>query len=314
MFLKAPYIPPTDSSNQIDTQNFEEAFLNMKPVIDDEIIVDMEQEQERGQTDSEPSSGEDPIPAPSRPRISRSHPPDDIVDVFDGYSFRDRYSAVITEDEGLHGRDKEEGVGRATKAETTSRRNGLEEQAILIAEALQSLIPPIHQRPPEPPPVYNDAISASFPNATPLAAPDIPTLVPAAPPILPTGVVANAASASLTRQHHQNFKPKSLHRQRNFKHTLREKTGVSVSEADDSFTHNHENENVDASRGEESDNCPWSFVDVDRGNHSGPQSTKTVSHHLMALLTPETRLTKRQPDVETFVLDRPELSQPEDCW
>jgi hypothetical protein len=292
MFRTAPYIPPTDSSNQRDTQNFEEAFLNMKPVIDDEIYVDMEQRQGQGQTDSEPSSGEDPIPTPSRPRISPSHPPDDIVDVFDGYSFSDRHSTVIIEEEGVPGRDKEEGEEKETEAETISRRNDLAEQAILIAEALQSLIPPIQQRPPEPPPVYNDAISAFFPNTAPLATPDKPTPVPAPPPILPTGVVANAASASLTRHHHQNFKLKSLHPQRNFKPTLQEKTGVSVSEPDDGFTHNHENENVDATRGEESDNCPWNFVDVDRGNHSGPQSIKTVSYHLLALLAPETRLMK----------------------
>lgn len=41
-------IPPTESSNPGDMQDFEEAFLSMKPVIDDEIYVDTDQNQEQG--------------------------------------------------------------------------------------------------------------------------------------------------------------------------------------------------------------------------------------------------------------------------
>lgn len=311
MLQKAPYIPPIDSSNQRDTQNFEEAFLNMKPVIDDEIYVDMEQSQEQSQTDSEPTGGELPIPAPFQHGIPPSHPPDDTVDVFEGYSFSDRHSSVIIEEEGVPGKDEEGGEDRETEAETIPRRNDLSEQTTLILEALRSLIPPIHQRPPEPPPVYTDTNLALFPDTTLLAVPDIPTptQVSAPPPILPTDVVANA----LGRRQHPNFKPKSPHPQRNLKYTRQEKTVVSVSELDNCFLGNHENENVDATQGEEVDNCPWNFVDVDKGNHSGPHSMKSVSYHLL-LLFPETRLTKRQPDVETFRFDHPELSQPQDCW
>ena len=284
MFPKAPYIPPTDSSNSRDTQNFEEAFLKMKPAIDDEIYVDMEQEEGRGPVDSEPMGSDDPIATSFQPRISLAYPPDDTVHVFDEYSFNDRHSNAIIEEEGEPGNDNEEGDDRETEAETIPRRNDLTEQRNLILEALKSLSPPIQQRPAEPPPVYIDANPVLFPNIT-----DITTQVSAPPPIPPTDVLANAATTALAYHHRQDFMPKSFHPQRNIKHARKEKTAVSISEADDRFSVNHENDDVHATQGASFDNRPGNFVNVDRGNHSGTHSIKTVSYHLLLLLAPESQ-------------------------
>ena len=277
----------------------------MKPVIDDEIYVNMEQQEERGLADLEPTSSEDPIATPFQPHISPAYPPDDTVDVFEGYSFYDRHSTVIIEEEGVPGRVTEPGEDGETEAETILGRNDLTEPTILIA-ALQSLTPPIQQRPPEPPPVYTEANLAPFPNATLLAVPDIPTQVPAPPPTLPTGVVANTVTTAFARHHRQAFEPKSLHQQSNYKRTHQEKTVVPISERD-------HDEDVDATYGEGLDNCP-DYINVDGESHNGPGSINTVSYYLLSMLAPDTRLTNRQLAVKTFIFDDPELSQPEDCW
>jgi hypothetical protein len=275
-FHTAPYIPPTDSSKFSDTQNFEQAFLNMEPVINDEIYVDMEQE-ERGQVDLEPRGSEDPIATHSQTRISPTYPPDDADDVFEGYSFNDRHSTVINEEEKVPVKDKEAREGGETETETSLGRNDLIKQTIFMKEALQSLTPPIRQRPPEPPPVYSDTNSAPLPVATLLAIPDIPTQAPASPLISPTYVVGNAAIAA-SAHHHQTFKPKSSPRQRNFRRTRQEKTLVPVSELDHRSEDEDEGEDeeVDMNHGEGPDNCQLNIVNVDRGNHNGPRSIKTV--------------------------------------
>jgi hypothetical protein len=96
-FCTAPYIPPIDPSNAGDTQNFDHTFLDMKPVINDEN--DMDTDQEREQIDEEPTDGEDSVATPSQSRSSSAQSPDDLMDLFDGYSFKGRHSVII-EDEG----------------------------------------------------------------------------------------------------------------------------------------------------------------------------------------------------------------------
>ena len=51
----APYIPPIDPSNASDTQIFDDTFLEMEPVINDENDMDTDQEREREHTDLEPT-------------------------------------------------------------------------------------------------------------------------------------------------------------------------------------------------------------------------------------------------------------------
>ena len=54
----APYIPPIDPSNASDTQNFDETFLDMEPVLDEYNDEAMETDQEP-QTDTDRTDGED---------------------------------------------------------------------------------------------------------------------------------------------------------------------------------------------------------------------------------------------------------------
>lgn len=104
-----PYIPPIDPSNASDTQNFDETFLEMNPTIEnEEPVTDSERERTddddaHGKTDGEESvkdyTGKKPVVAP-----------EDIGDVFDGYSFKGRHSVLIEDedDDGYAGYDEDE--------------------------------------------------------------------------------------------------------------------------------------------------------------------------------------------------------------
>ncbi|KAI0701269.1 hypothetical protein C8T65DRAFT_656629 [Cerioporus squamosus] len=98
-----PYIPPIDPSNASDTQNFDDTFLGMEPVINDE-------NEENADTDQERTDGEDSVTTPSQSRSPSVHPvEDDSVDVFDGYSFKGRHSVILDdEDEDGDGEDEED--------------------------------------------------------------------------------------------------------------------------------------------------------------------------------------------------------------
>ncbi|KAJ7075345.1 kinase-like protein [Mycena belliarum] len=102
-----PYIPPIDPSNASDTQNFDDTFLDMEPVLDDINDDSMDTDQEPA-TDAERTDGEDEAnTTPSQSRSSSLRPrsdsangaEDDSVDVFDGYSFKGRHSVLIDDDD-----------------------------------------------------------------------------------------------------------------------------------------------------------------------------------------------------------------------
>lgn len=110
--LLAPYIPPIDPSNASDTQNFDDTFLDMEPVIDDPNDQDqVDTDQDRDQTDGEAVDGEDAYPTPSHSRSPSVHPDESSVDVFDGYSFKGRNSVVMDEED-------EDGSGDEGEEET----------------------------------------------------------------------------------------------------------------------------------------------------------------------------------------------------
>ncbi|KAI1783506.1 hypothetical protein LXA43DRAFT_903432 [Ganoderma leucocontextum] len=98
-----PYIPPIDPSNASDTQNFDDTFLGMEPVIND-------QNEDGAETDADRTDGEDSTTTPSQSRSPSIHPvEDDGVDVFDGYSFKGRHSVIMDdEDEDGDGEDEED--------------------------------------------------------------------------------------------------------------------------------------------------------------------------------------------------------------
>jgi len=258
----------------------------MKPVIDDEIYVDMEQNQEQGQTDLERIRSGDPlVPTHSQPRISPDYSPDNDVDVFEGYSFNDRHSIVTVEEEGVPGKDEPEGAGQDGEfdAEKVLGSNDLTQWTIPISEALQSPIPPTLRRLPEPPPTHTNVDMVPLPNVALLAIPDIPTRVPASPPTLPTDRVAIAAPEAFARHHHrdqhQSFKPELLHQRANVIRTRQKKTVVPVSD--------HNEEDVENNCEDGFDNCSWNSVNVDHdtGNHNGPGSTKTLSKYSSSTMT-----------------------------
>ncbi|CAE6526501.1 unnamed protein product [Rhizoctonia solani] len=87
-----PYIPPIDPSNAGDTQNFDEAFLDMEPVIADETD---HTDSEREDSDSESARTASGGKSPERP----AEEAEETVDVFDGYSFKGRDSIIIDDDE-----------------------------------------------------------------------------------------------------------------------------------------------------------------------------------------------------------------------
>ncbi|EIW87265.1 hypothetical protein CONPUDRAFT_96619 [Coniophora puteana RWD-64-598 SS2] len=101
-----PYIPPIDPSNASDTQNFDDTFLDMEPIIDDPT-----EGLEDGQTDTDQdqsaTDGEDSATTPSHSRSPSVHATDDGKDVFDGYSFKGRHSVII-DDEEDDGSDEDE--------------------------------------------------------------------------------------------------------------------------------------------------------------------------------------------------------------
>ncbi|KAF8167263.1 hypothetical protein B0H34DRAFT_8658 [Crassisporium funariophilum] len=137
-----PYIPPIDPSNASDTQNFDETFLDMEPVLDDFNEDEAINENEATDTDQEPQTdtdrtdGEETNTTPSQSRSSsirpQAHLPiDEDVDVFDGYSFKGRHSVLIDDDE----EDEESSSGEESIEDETDNLSilkGLEQEAAHI--------------------------------------------------------------------------------------------------------------------------------------------------------------------------------------
>ncbi|EIN14271.1 hypothetical protein PUNSTDRAFT_80494 [Punctularia strigosozonata HHB-11173 SS5] len=96
-----PYIPPIDPSNAGDTQNFDDTFLDMAPVVNDPNDQDNATDTDREETtDTDRTDGEDSVQTPLQSRSPSVQPvADDTVDVFDGYSFKGRHSVLLDDDE-----------------------------------------------------------------------------------------------------------------------------------------------------------------------------------------------------------------------
>ncbi|KAF9516583.1 hypothetical protein BS47DRAFT_1340705 [Hydnum rufescens UP504] len=105
-----PYIPPIDPLNASDTQNFDDAFLDMSPTLDEEPdgVTDSEREKtEDERTDGDASSVQTPGGSLSGVSPGRDVPSTpaaaavggNTVDVFDGYSYKGRQSVLIDEED-----------------------------------------------------------------------------------------------------------------------------------------------------------------------------------------------------------------------
>lgn len=125
LIVVAPYIPPIDPSNASDTQNFDDTFLDMEPVLDD--VNDEDEDIEGGQTDTDrdgdaenTDTDRESNTTPSQSRSSsavrkenvKDEAEDEAIDVFDGYSFKGRHSVILDEEE-----EEEEGEGDGEEVE-----------------------------------------------------------------------------------------------------------------------------------------------------------------------------------------------------
>ncbi|VDC04172.1 unnamed protein product [Peniophora sp. CBMAI 1063] len=127
-----PYIPPIDPQNASDTQNFDDTFLDMEPVINDGL----EDEDGGAGTGTGTDTDAESAATPSQSRSSSAVRPaadqaDD--DVFDGYSFKGRHSVIIDDDaeeeeEESEEEDEEEAQGtRDILAQLNGEKPGEEE-------------------------------------------------------------------------------------------------------------------------------------------------------------------------------------------
>ncbi|KAF8267389.1 hypothetical protein EI94DRAFT_1801728 [Lactarius quietus] len=287
-----PYIPPIDPSNASDTQNFDDTFLDMEPVINDENDVDTDQEREREQTDLEPTDGEDSVATPSQSRSSSAPPPEDLMDVFDGYSFKGRHSVIIDDEEEVsEEEEEEEEEENVAEPSILDELNGEAAAATVVLgkpeepisepktpearpTTLPPSTPPAKRSPvttrPELPPVDTSAKPGSFADATPRASEDAPGPAPSVP-ISPVKAVARAAAAAASTSpdiHHKEPKKASApktRRQRN----RREKSGVPALDRD--LSDANEEDDVRTERDEEDDE--WDFIEADGEDRNGARGT-----------------------------------------
>ncbi|EMD32664.1 hypothetical protein CERSUDRAFT_118690 [Gelatoporia subvermispora B] len=140
-----PYIPPIDPSNASDTQNFDDTFLDMEPVINDENENDLTDTDQDRHTDTD-RTDDDSVATPSQSRSPSVHPvEDDSVDVFDGYSFKGRHSVIIDDEGEDEGDEEDEGDDEDESAGTSSLDNLLpeeDEEAEMVSttEAVEEVI------------------------------------------------------------------------------------------------------------------------------------------------------------------------------
>jgi len=271
----------------------------MEPVINDEN--DMDTDQEREQTDHEPTDGEDSVATPSQSRSSSVHPPEDLMDVFDGYSFKGRHSVIIDNEEDVSEEEEEAAAEEdldATKSGVLVEPNGT--TAVVVdtvatehderldeptpepktPEARPTALPPSTPKrsplviKPALPPVDTTVQSSTLANATPRASEDVSAPAPK-PPISPVKAVAAAAAKASTGPdiHHKEPKkapPPKPHGQRPARQrTRREKSGVPALDRD--LSDANDEDDVRTERDEEDDE--WDFIEADGEDRNGTRGT-----------------------------------------
>ncbi|KAF9055771.1 hypothetical protein BJ165DRAFT_1398570 [Panaeolus papilionaceus] len=196
----APYIPPIDPSNASDTQNFDETFLDMEPVLDDFNEEETGETDQEPQTDTDRTDGDETNTTPSQSRSSSMRPqpqaqPEEDVDVFDGYSFKGRHSVLIDDEEEEEGSDvsgEEESIleddgtsiSRTTESEGHTAEDEDEDLEVpadesLLEDGVEPKTP--EARPPASLPIVEEDIQQEA--APP---PQEPTPAPPAPEVAPT--------------------------------------------------------------------------------------------------------------------------------
>jgi len=244
-------------------------------------------------TDQEPTDGENFVATPSQLRSSSAHPPNDLVDVFDGYSFKGRRSVIIddggdvSEEEEDKPGDKDEEGQNITGCSIVAELNGtvVTEAAVTTVheeptpepktpEARPAALPPSTPlakrgplaRRPELPPIDTTLNPASVAGVTPRASEGTTTPVSRAR-MIPVKTVADAAAAASIGPdiHHKVPKKvpasKSQGQRSNRQRTRREKSGIPALDRDVSDA-NDEDE-VRMLPNEENEG--WDFIEADGG-------------------------------------------------
>lgn len=144
----APYIPPIDPQNASDTQNFDETFLDMEPVIQDEQELAEESDRSGDRTDTDKTDGEDSVQTPAQSRSPSIQPMvQDGVDLFDGYSFKGRHSVLIDEEdeeaeiEEENGEEGEEEGEADHLVDDAQASNGVVSIPSTMADEIEEVIP-----------------------------------------------------------------------------------------------------------------------------------------------------------------------------
>ncbi|KAG8745032.1 hypothetical protein FRC10_009006 [Ceratobasidium sp. 414] len=182
-----PYIPPIDPGNASDTQNFDEAFLDMEPVIaDDPDPTDSERERTDDESDSESARTASGGKSPERP----AEPEEETVDVFDGYSFKGRHSVIIDDedDDGHEGSDEDEDEAEDSRIRDAEVLEPSATSGPITGD--QDFATP-HHAPADLPPAESE-VSTEVESSAPSVAPSTPgPIEPALPePTTPTAPVA----------------------------------------------------------------------------------------------------------------------------
>uniref|UniRef100_A0A0W0FXA5 Uncharacterized protein n=1 Tax=Moniliophthora roreri TaxID=221103 RepID=A0A0W0FXA5_MONRR len=187
-----PYIPPIDPQNQGDTQNFDDTFLDMEPVLDEYVDENSETDQDQGQnTDTDRTDGEESNTTPSQSRSSSLRPQpnqpvqeDDSVDVFDGYSFKGRHSVLI---DGEEDSSEEEVTDGDEEGEEGIHANG---DVLSGLENLQGL----ETEAPKPLSVEDELAEPKTPEARPVVLP--PETGATSEPVTPAAPLEDVAQVS----------------------------------------------------------------------------------------------------------------------
>ncbi|KAL0951951.1 hypothetical protein HGRIS_008602 [Hohenbuehelia grisea] len=288
--FKAPYIPPIDPSNASDTQNFDDTFLDMEPVLDEFNEAEQSETDQEPQTDADRTDDESNT-TPSQSRSSSLHPQpqktpeidDNSVDVFDGYSFKGRHSVLLDDEEHESSESEEseemshedDGIldGLVTAAEPTDLQvDGEEVPEPKTPEARPHALPEIEQPPKTPePPAAELQEEKPRPDVTEPEAKPRPSAEHARPqtpesPVAPAPVEKDAkpkvvhAGKPATRP-----VPARQHRQR------REKSGVP---ALDRYLSDAIDEDEEATERDDDEDDDWDFIEaVDGEDRNGTKGT-----------------------------------------
>ncbi|KAF8527446.1 hypothetical protein BU17DRAFT_39852 [Hysterangium stoloniferum] len=172
-----PYIPPIDPSNASDTQNFDEAFLDMDPTIEDRDEVDE-------------SSPERQVQVPEEG--------DDEKDLFDGYSFKGRNSVII-DDELIIGEEEkeEETAAELEEAPTPPTEDLSTPETVSTPQSEPVLTPEVELLEPEAESKVEPEVQVEDEQEAPVTptSPSPPTPTPAPPAPIPTSTSLPSTSA-----------------------------------------------------------------------------------------------------------------------